>query len=128
MGEQQHDQGMRVEPEPPGLTRSVRRSWLLHCRLSVRLDPETLDRWAPRILGNLEQMSGAIRGEPHLTNLERWRSLVSDRDLTGLRRALIGLDEDAIRMREVSPMRGLLPQEERSEALWATPPPRPQGR
>ena len=35
----------------------------------------------------------------------------------GLHRILTGLDRDSIEMREVSPMGGLLTQEQRSEAL-----------
>lgn len=104
-------------PVPLDLTKSVGRSWRLHRRLSTHLDRETLGEWTPRILTNLEQMTGRVRGEPHTTNLQRWRGLVSDGDLTGLRRVLTGLDETSIQMREVSPMRGLLSQEERNEVL-----------
>lgn len=99
------------------LPRSVRRSWLLHRRISTLLDRRTLEEWTPRILGNVEQMRGQLRGEPHRTNLERWSTLVGDGDLPGLHRVLTGLDTDAIEMREVSPMRGLLTQRERDEVL-----------
>lgn len=104
-------------PVQPDLTRSVRRSWLLHRRLSRHLDPGTIGQWTPRILSNLEKMSGQVRGEPHMGNLGRWRRLVEERDLPGLHRVLTRLDEGSIQMREVSPMRGLLPQKERSEVL-----------
>lgn len=104
-------------PVPLDLGRSVRRSWLLHRRLATHLDRATLAHWTPRILGNLEQMSGQIRGEPHTGNLGRWDRLVVERDIAGLRRVLTGLDEHSIQMREVSPMRGLLSQKERSEVL-----------
>lgn len=113
--------GMRLEVNyrliRPELTRSAKRSWLLHRRLSRLLDPETLERWAARIALNLEQASGRVRGEPHRRNLERWRRLVDGKDLIGLHAVLTGLDEDAIQMREVSPMRGLLSPAERAEVL-----------
>lgn len=37
--------------------------------------------------------------------------------MLGLHRVMTGLDRDSIEMREVSPMGGLLPQDERAEAL-----------
>ena len=37
--------------------------------------------------------------------------------MPGLHRVLTGLDRDSVEMREVSPMRGLLSQAERSEVL-----------
>jgi len=40
-------------------------------------------------------------------------------DVLGLHRVLTGLDRDSIEMREVSPMSGLLSQEERSRVLAA---------
>lgn len=69
---------------------------------------------------NLAQTRERVRGEPHTRNLERWSRLVETSDLPGPHRVLTGLDEPAIQMREVSPMRGLLSQEERNEILqWA---------
>jgi len=47
-----------------------------------------------------------------------WRQrIVESNDLAALRLALIGLHRHAIEMREASPMGGLLPDEERREAL-----------
>jgi hypothetical protein len=46
------------------------------------------------------------------------------RHLSDLRRVMVGLDTDSVQMREVSPMGGLLPQEERAEAAgdrWSVP-------
>ena len=99
------------------LTRSVRRSWLLHRRISTHLDRSTLERWTPHILGNIGRLRGQVRGEPHRSNLERWMQLVDEGDLPGLHRVLTGLDTDEIQMREVSPLGGLLPQGERHEVL-----------
>ena len=42
---------------------------------------------------------------------------MSSGDLGGLHRVLTGLDRDSIEMREVSPMGGLLSEQERMEAL-----------
>jgi hypothetical protein len=58
-----------------------------------------------------------VTGQPHSRNLDRWQSLVRDVDVPGLHRVLTGLDRDSIEMREVSPMGGLLPQDERQAAL-----------
>ena len=48
-----------------------------------------------------------------------WESLLEDGDVPGLHRVLTGLDRDSIEMREVSPMGGLLEDEERIQALHA---------
>jgi hypothetical protein len=58
-----------------------------------------------------------VQGQPHLRNLDRWQHLLDDRDIPGLRRVLTGLDTHSVEMREVSPMGGLISQEERSEVL-----------
>src|SRR5580704_11448469 len=103
-------------PVVPELTRSERRSWRLHCRLSIRLTPDSLEEWRPVIERNLERLRGGVTGQPHSRNLDRWESLVGHGDVLGLHRALTGLDRDSIEMREVSPMGGLLPQDERQAA------------
>jgi len=104
----------------PELARSERRSWRLHCRLSVRLTPASLQEWRPVIERNLERLRGNVTGRPHGRNLDWWQSLVGDGDVLGLHRALTGLDRDSIEMREVSPIGGLLPQDERQAALRGT--------
>jgi hypothetical protein len=65
----------------------------------------------------LERLSGQVTGQPHERNLQRWRDLLDKGDLPSLHRVLTGLDRDSIEMREVSPMGGLLTQEQRSEAM-----------
>jgi transcriptional regulator with XRE-family HTH domain len=116
--------GYRLEvvrrPVAPRLTRSERRSWNLHRRLSTLLTPNSLEEWRPRIEQNLCRLTGGVTGEPHQRNLQRWRHLVERGDLPGLHRVLTGLDRDSIEMREVSPMSGLLTVEQRSDALAAT--------
>jgi plasmid maintenance system antidote protein VapI len=113
--------GRRLEvvrrPVKSELRRSEERSWRLHRRLSTYLDSSRLEEWRPTILRNLDRLRGNTKGQPHLRNLDRWQHLVEQGDLTGLRRVLTGLDRDSIEMREVSPMGGLLSQEERSEVL-----------
>jgi len=99
------------------LNRSSERSWQLHRRLSTRLTPETLDQWLPAIRQNLDRLRGGVQGQPHLRNLHRWQRLVDDRDVAGLRRVLTGVDSDSVQMREVSPMSGLMSQQERAEVL-----------
>lgn len=113
--------GFRLEVErravPAALTRSERRSWLLHRRLASLLTPATLAEWRPTIEANLARLSAGVTGEPHVRNLARWSALVAADDVLGLHRVLTGLDRGAIEMREVSPMGGLLSQDDRSEVL-----------
>ena len=52
-------------------------------------------------------------GELHMRNLDRWMSLIDRGDVQGSA-VLTGLDRDSIEMREVSPMGGLLSQDERN--------------
>lgn len=69
------------------------------------------------MLDNLQRLRGNTRGQPHLRNLDRWQRLIQNGDLSSLRRVMTGLDTDSVQMREVSPMGGLLSQDERSEVL-----------
>lgn len=101
----------------PELTRSERRSWLLHRQLSRRLSRESLSDWTPTIEGNLRRLRDGVSGEPHTTNVQRWNRLVREGDVIKLRRVLTGLDRDSIEMREVSPMSGLLTDQERRDVL-----------
>ena len=113
--------GYRLEvvrrPVRPELTRSERRSWQLHRQLSSRLSRNALEQWVPIIERNMGRLTHRVTGEPHQRNVERWRQLVERRDVLGLHRVLTGLDRDSIEMREVSPMSGLLPQDERTAVL-----------
>lgn len=99
------------------LTRSERRSWLLHRQISARLTPSTLAAWRPTIEANLSRLRDGVRGQPHTRNLERWATLLNGGDVRSLQRVLTGLDRGSIEMREVSPMSGLLSDEERHDAL-----------
>lgn len=113
--------GHRLEvlrrPVIPDLTRSERRSWQLHRQLSRSLNRTSLKLWSPMIEQSLQRFDHRVSGQPHRRNLDRWRSLINGRDVPGIHRVLTGLDRNSIEMREVSPMGGLLPQEERSRVL-----------
>ena len=101
----------------PDLNRSEQRSWRLHRRLSTHLTRTSLEQWRPTIERNLERLRKGVSGEPHGRNLDRWMSLIDRGDVPGLHRVLTGLDRDSIEMREVSPMGGLLSQDERMDVL-----------
>jgi len=113
--------GYRLEvvrrPVQQELGRSPKRSWELHRRLSGHLTPVTFSKWRPTMLYNLERLREGTRGQPHLRNLDRWQRLIDDGDLSRLHRVMTGLDTESVEMREVSPMRGLLTQTERSDVL-----------
>jgi transcriptional regulator with XRE-family HTH domain len=115
--------GYRLEvvrrPVVSELTRSERRSWLLHRQLSSHLTRTTLDTWRPRLKRNLERLSVGVTGQPHKRNLVRWCSLIENGDVLGLHRILTGLDRQSIEMREVSPMGGILGERERLKVLQA---------
>ncbi len=101
----------------PELTRSERRSWQLHRKLSTHLTRSSLQSWRPRIERNLKRLREGVSGQPHVRNIDRWESLIDHGDVPGIHRVLTGLDRDSIEMREVSPMGGLLPQNERADVL-----------
>ena len=75
--------GRRLEvvrrPVVPKLTRSERRSWLLHRRLSTLLSRQTFEDWRPTIERNLDRLDDRVTGQPHERNLDRWRQLVDRR-------------------------------------------------
>jgi transcriptional regulator with XRE-family HTH domain len=106
-------------PVVPDLTRSERRSWKLHRQLARQLTRSTLTEWQPTIHGNLHRLRTGVTGQPHMHNLDRWESLLEREDVPGVHRVLTGLGRDSIEMREVSPMGGLLPEEERMQVLQA---------
>jgi hypothetical protein len=113
--------GYRLEvirrPVKRELRRSEERSWRLHRQVSSHLDSSTFEDWRPIMLRNLTRLRTGVRGQPHLRNLDRWQQLIDERDLSGLHQVLTGLDRDSTEMREVSPMGGLLSEQERSEIL-----------
>ena len=78
-------------------------------------DAKGLEQWRPTIERNLERLRGSVSASR--INLDRWMSLIDRGDVPGLHRVLTGLDRDSIEMREVSPMGGLLSQDERTDVL-----------
>jgi len=124
--------GFRLEvvrrPVAPKLTRSERRSWQSHRRLSTLLNRRSFEEWRPTIERNLDRLSDRVTGQPHERNLDRWQRLVERRDLPGLHRVLTGLDRDSIEMRVISPMSGLLSEEQRATCWsWRANAARPTG-
>jgi DNA-binding transcriptional regulator YdaS (Cro superfamily) len=113
--------GYRLEvtrrPVRPDLNRSELRSWKLHRQISSKLSSSSLQEWKPRLRKNLKQLKGQTQGEPHMRNLDRWGQLIETDDIPNLHRVLTGLDRDSVEMREVTPMQGILSQEERSKTL-----------
>ncbi len=113
--------GYRLEvvrrPVRVKLDRSQTRSWHLHRQLASHLDNDVFDGWIPTIRRNLDRLSLTAQGEPHVSSLNRWESLVIQRDVPAIRRVMTGLDTNSVQMREVSPLGGLLPQSERSKVL-----------
>ena len=99
------------------LTRSERRSWSMHRQLATHLNSTSLTAWQPTIFANIARLRADVRGQPHLANLEHWHHLVSTKDVPALRRVLTGVDRRSIEMREVTPMGGILTDEERQKAL-----------
>lgn len=99
--------------EPGVLTDTVPR-WPHLDDVDVAVEDVDLDlHLVPQVLG----IGDRVTGQPHERNLDRWRRLVDGGDLPGMHRVLTGLDRDSIEMREVSPMSGLLNEEQRLEVL-----------
>lgn len=101
----------------PDLTKSERRSWQLHRHIAAHLTPENLARWRPLMTDNLARLQQNTHGEPHTGNIANWQAIIAAGDLPTLRRILTGLDRFAIEMREVSPMTGILTEDQRAAAL-----------
>lgn len=104
-------------PVSAELTRAERRSWLLHKHLSAALNEDILKAWTSPIGDNLTRLRTQVQGQPHERNLRVWEHLIDQADLAALHRVLTGLTRAAIEMREVSPMAGLLPEQERLAVL-----------
>jgi len=108
---------VRIEVVQPELTRSERRSWLLHRHVSSVLSDDRIESELPRLKRNLDRVRERSQGEPHESNIREWNDIFRDRDWLRLRRVLTGLDRHSIEMREVSPMSGLLSDSERRDVL-----------
>lgn len=113
--------GQRLEVESRHveipLTRSERRSWMLHKQLSRHLSGHSLLEWSPVIMGNFDRLRDGVRGEPHSRNLVRWQDLVDSQDVSGIRTVFNGPERVSVEMREVSPFGGILSEDERLDVL-----------
>lgn len=89
-------------PVVPKLTRSERRSWLLHRRLSTLLSSQSFEDWLPTVERHLDRVREGVTSEPRERNLHR---------------VLAGLDRDSIEMRGLPPCPGLLTNDARREVL-----------
>lgn len=98
-------------------TRSERLSWRFHLRISELLTSEVFPSWEPKLLSNIDRQRRSNRGPENQRRIDRWEQLVQEGDIQGMRRPLIDPGPEGIRMREVSPFAGLLPQEDRSQIL-----------
>ena len=96
---------------------STLRTLKLHQHLESELSDETLSIRRPTILRNIERIGSRVRGRPHVQNVERWRRIIEDGDLVSLRKVLSSTNIDSIEMREVSPMGGIIDQDERLQIL-----------
>jgi hypothetical protein len=103
--------------EDASLTRSEHRSWLLHRALAHRFESRTYAEWKQIALRNLERIRDGVSGEPHNRNVERWQAMLADDDTRAVRRTLTGLDRESIELREVSPLGGILTDDERRAVL-----------
>lgn len=112
-----HGLEVRRVAVPAQLTRPERRSWYLHRELAKMLDQATLEEWRPRLSATISFLQENVTGEPHATNLGRWREMVDTGDLRSVLHALTSIDRDAVELREVAPFRGLLPDDRRQNAL-----------
>lgn len=96
---------------------SERCTLVLHRMLAGHLDAAALAAWTPRILANLDRLGARVHGRPHEANLARWREIVTAGDVEAMRMVLTAESRDGIEMREVSPMSGIIDQDERAAAL-----------
>jgi transcriptional regulator with XRE-family HTH domain len=108
-------------PVAPELTRSEHRSWMLHRKLARRLTSAALNDWRPTLEQNLARLRCSVSGEPHTRNLQTWERLIEYGDLPALHRVLTGLSRECIEMREVSPLAGLLAEDDRLRVMGLQP-------
>lgn len=99
------------------MNRDSRRRWLLHRQLVQRLTPDTWPTWRDTMRHNIDRLRETTQGQPHERNLDRWQHLIDTDDIRGLRRVMLDTSTDGIEMREVSPLSGLLPEDERLRVL-----------
>jgi transcriptional regulator with XRE-family HTH domain len=109
---------VRFDVSPVPRERTKYRSWLLHRRVSYKLGILGVDDtgWE-RMQRNLDRVRSNSQGQVHERNMDRWQSLINNRNLRELHRVLVDTSTDGIEMREVSPMGGFLTESERLDVL-----------
>ena len=85
--------------------------------IADKMTAETIEEWSGLVIQNLSRNRTSIQGQPHMRNLDRWGEIVDSRNIDALREVLTSVDRDAVEMREVSPMSGILTNEERLSCL-----------
>ncbi|MDR1119266.1 MAG: helix-turn-helix domain-containing protein [Bifidobacteriaceae bacterium] len=103
--------------EAPAMSRSDKRSWLVHRAVAERLSPSAWPEAAAIVRRNIARLEASVHGEPHLANLARWRELAAAGDVRAIRRVLLDPGDDGRAMRDVSPFAGVLPEPDRLNAL-----------
>lgn len=89
---------------------SDQRSWLLHKIVSDKLLNET-DVWdlcCRLMLVRLEDVKRRVTGITHHNNIQRWRQVLTMRDLSTFVDFCVGCDEDMICVRNTSPIGGMM--------------------
>jgi transcriptional regulator with XRE-family HTH domain len=112
-----HELEISRRPVRVEMDRDSRRRWLMHRQLLQHLTPETWQTWRDTMLHNIERLRESTHGQPHERNIDRWCSIVETDDVPSLRRIMLDTSTDGIEMREVSPLLGLLPEDERLRVL-----------
>jgi plasmid maintenance system antidote protein VapI len=108
-----YDVEVQLRTVQPELTHRERRSWLLHRAIAAKFDDMQLLNQFSSLKTRLGQVRDRVQGEPHASHVAEWASILDRRDVRALREVLTGLARSDIEMREVSPMSGLLSDEER---------------
>ncbi|SDN36523.1 hypothetical protein SAMN05216355_102113 [Actinomyces ruminicola] len=94
-------------------SRSRPRSLLLHRLVAESVDWSDRESWLPRVREGIARVRRSTQGEPHLANLSRWEAWAESGDTAVMREYMCATDEDACRLREVSPIAGFLTDAQR---------------
>lgn len=107
----------RWETTPIRHTRHERLSWRFHLRLSELLTQQSFSSWKPKLLSNVDKQHRNSGGTENHGLIEQWRRMIEQDDIPGLRRVMTDPTPEGVRMRELTPFVGLLPQQDRTEIL-----------
>jgi transcriptional regulator with XRE-family HTH domain len=107
--------------QPVTMERTKLRSWMLHREVSKKLSDGIGEQDWLRLSRNLDKVRSGTRGQPHERNITRWQQIIDHRDQKQFRRVLTDTSVDGIEMREVSPVKGFLTEDERLDVLSRVP-------